>query len=224
LFGGVLCPFLSAEAFFTQLLHHLACTCSPNNGGSDLLERGDANLLIRSTIETRGCLLLKGNTCVVLHWLWVNWYTSISPINILHSSFRETIVKFVGQSISDINGSPQLPSPPTSHSNVPSLANLMSPIMLPNYKGDSVKIVSSTRSHTMHILDDNVSPPYHHVHTRKLSSPIPVHTKTQIPLETKHTLPKKTYHPNLKYAPKVVLLSLDQNCECGFKLSGDLCC
>lgn len=58
---------------------------------------------------------------------------------------------------------PKLPTPPTSHSNIPSLANSMSPVTLPNYEGDSAKIVSSAGSNTMQILGNSVSPPYHHV-------------------------------------------------------------
>ena len=84
---------------------------------------------------------------------------------------------------------PQLPTPPSSHLNVSSPANSMSPVMPPNYEGDSAKIVSSAGSNTIHILGDSVSPPYHHVHTCKSSSPIPVHTKTQVPLDTNHTSP-----------------------------------
>jgi hypothetical protein len=45
--------------------------------------------------------------------------------------------------------------------------------------------------HTMHISSDNISPPYHHIHARKSSSPIPAHTKTQITIDTKHTSPKE---------------------------------
>jgi hypothetical protein len=61
----------------------------------------------------------------------------------------------------------------------------------PNYKGYGVKIILSAGSNTMHILGDNISPQYHHIYTWGLSSPIPVHMKTQIPLDTKHTSPKK---------------------------------
>ena len=67
----------------------------------------------------------------------------------------------------------------------------MSPVTLPNYEGDSAKIVSSAGSNTMQISGDSVSPPYHHVHVRKSSSPIPAHPETQIPIDTKHTSPKK---------------------------------
>jgi len=73
---------------------------------------------------------------------------------------------------------PQLPTPPSSHSNVPSPANSMSPATPPNYEGDSAKIVSSATSKMMQISGDNVSPPYHHVHARKSSSPILVHPIT----------------------------------------------
>jgi hypothetical protein len=85
---------------------------------------------------------------------------------------------------------PQLPTPPASHSNIPSPANSMSPATPPNYEGDSAKIVSSAGSNTMQIPGGNISPPYHHVHARKSSSPIPAHTKTHS-IDTKHTSPKK---------------------------------
>ena len=85
----------------------------------------------------------------------------------------------------------QLPTPPSSHSNVPSPANSMSPTTPPNYEGDSVKMVSSATSNTMQISGDNVSPPYHHVHTCK-SSPIPAHPQTQTSIDAKHCpSPKK---------------------------------
>jgi hypothetical protein len=98
---------------------------------------------------------------------------------------------------------PQLPTPPASHSNVPSPANSMSPATPPNYEGDSAKIVSSAASNTMQIPGDNISPPYHHhVHARKSSSPIPAHTKTsQISLDTKHTSPKKISSVHQHAAP-----------------------
>jgi len=76
---------------------------------------------------------------------------------------------------------PQLPTPPASHSNVPSPANSMSPATPPNYEGDSAKIVSSTGSNTMQIPGSNISPPYH-VHRRKSSLPISAaHQKTVKP-------------------------------------------
>jgi len=78
------------------------------------------------------------------------------------------------------------------HSNIPSSANSMSPVTPPNYEDNSAKIVSPTGSNTMQISGDNVSPPYHHVHARKSSSPIPTHTESQISIDTKHTSPKKT--------------------------------
>ena len=96
---------------------------------------------------------------------------------------------------------PQLPTPPSSHSNVPSPANSMSPATPPNYEGDSAKIVSSATSNTMQIPGDNVSPPYHHVHARKSSSPIPVHPKTQTSIDTKHTSPKKMSSAHQHSAP-----------------------
>ena len=52
---------------------------------------------------------------------------------------------------------PQLPTPPASRSNVPSPVNSMSPVTLPNYEGDSMKIVLSAGCNTIHILGDNVS-------------------------------------------------------------------
>ena len=57
--------------------------------------------------------------------------------------------------------------------------NSMSPATPPNYEGNRAKIVSSATANTMQVFGDDVSPPYHHVHTRKSSSPIPVHPKTQ---------------------------------------------
>ena len=86
---------------------------------------------------------------------------------------------------------PQPPTPPASHSNITSPANSMSPVTPPNYKGDSAKIVSSATSNTMQISGDGVSPPYHHAHTRKSSSSIPAHLKSQTSIDTKHTSPKK---------------------------------
>ena len=84
----------------------------------------------------------------------------------------------------------QLPTPPSSHSNVPSPVDAMSPATPPNYEGDTAKIVSSAGSNLMQISGDNISPPYHHhVHTRKSSSPIPAHPKSQIAPDTKHTSP-----------------------------------
>ena len=56
---------------------------------------------------------------------------------------------------------PQPPIPPASHSNVPSLANSMSPSPLPNCEGDSAKTVSSAGSNTMQISGNNLSLPYH---------------------------------------------------------------
>jgi hypothetical protein len=90
-------------------------------------------------------------------------------------------------------GPPQLPTPPSSHSNIPSPANSMSPVTPPNYEGDSAKIVSSAGSHTMQISGESVSPPYHHAHTRKSSSPISAHpAKTHAPIEAKHPSPKRS--------------------------------
>lgn len=50
----------------------------------------------------------------------------------------------------------QLPTPPASHSNVPSPTNSMSPVTPPDYEGCSAKIVSSAGFNT---FGDNVSPP-----------------------------------------------------------------
>lgn len=118
--------------------------------------------------------------------------TSISSLRDFLSTPREVISKVVGRVVSTPTDVPQLPTPPSSHSNVPSPANSMSPVTPPNYEGDTAKIVSSTGSNTMHISSDNISPPYHHVHARKSSSPIPAYTKSQISLDTKHTSPKRT--------------------------------
>ena len=54
--------------------------------------------------------------------------------------------------------SPQLPTPPASHSNVPSLINSMSPITPSNYECESVKIICSAGSNTTQLPGDNVSP------------------------------------------------------------------
>ena len=78
---------------------------------------------------------------------------------------------------------PQLPTPPSSYSNIPSLANSMSLVTPPNYESDSTDIVSSAGSNTMQLSGDNISPPHHHVHARKSSSPIPAHMKTQTPID-----------------------------------------
>ena len=89
---------------------------------------GDTNLLVRSIVETGGYLLLKGNACVVPRWLRVNWYTSISPIDVLHGYFRETVVKVVGRSISDIDGSP----PASFSSRVPFKCSLPGQLDVPH--------------------------------------------------------------------------------------------
>lgn len=94
---------------------------------------------------------------------------------------------------------PQLPTPPSTHSGVPSPANSMSPVTPPNYEGDTAKIVSSAGSNTMHI--SGVSPPYHHVHTRKSSSPISAHPKAHISIDTKHISPKKSLNLHQHTAP-----------------------
>ena len=74
--------------------------------------------------------------------------------------------------------------------NAPSPTNLMSPMTPLNYEGDNVKIVLSTLN-TMQILGDNISPPYHHVHAQKSSSPIPVHLKMQTSIDMKCVSLKK---------------------------------
>ena len=96
---------------------------------------------------------------------------------------------------------PQLPTPPASCSNVPSPANSVSPATPPNYEGDGAGIVSSGGSNTMQIFSDNVSPPYHHIHARKSSSPIPAHTKTHSSIDTKHISPKRSSSGHQHIAP-----------------------
>jgi len=87
----------------------------------------------------------------------------------------------------------QLPTSLASHSNVPSHGNSMSPATVPNYGGDTAKIVFSAGSNPMYISGDDIFPPcHHHVHTRESSLPMPVHPKSQMTLDTKHTSPKKT--------------------------------
>jgi hypothetical protein len=97
---------------------------------------------------------------------------------------------------------PQLPTPPATHSNIPSPANSMSPVTPPNYEGDTAKIVSSAGSSIMQIPGDNVSPPYHHVHTRKSSSPISAHpTKSHASIDAKHPSPKRSSGAHQHAAP-----------------------
>jgi hypothetical protein len=120
-----------------------------------------------------------------------------APVPPEKSSRRSSVDPY--QTSADV---PQLPTPPASHSNVPSPANSMSPVTPPNYEGDSAKIVSSAGSNTMQISGDNVSPPYHHhVHTRKSSSPLSAHTKSHASIDTKHTSPKKTSSGHQHAAP-----------------------
>jgi len=80
----------------------------------------------------------------------------------------------------------------------------------PNYEGDSADIVSSARFTAMQILGDRVSPPYHHVHARTSSSPIPVYMKAQILVDAKRTSPKKTssahWHATLRQVEHCVHL------------------
>jgi hypothetical protein len=90
--------------------------------------------------------------------------TSISPVDVLHGSFRETVAKVVGRLVPDTNGS--LPASYFSHVpfDAPSPANLMSPVTPPNYEANSAKIASSTGSNMVHILGDRqrlpAIPPY----------------------------------------------------------------
>jgi len=94
-----------------------------------------------------------------------------------------------------------LPTPPALHSDVSSPANSMSPVTPSDASRSNAKIVSSAGSNTMQIPGDNVSPPYHHhVHSRKSSSPIPVHSKSQH-IDTKHTSPKKSSGAHQHAAP-----------------------
>jgi hypothetical protein len=86
-----------------------------------------------------------------------------------------------------------LPTPPSLHSDVSSPANSVSPVTPADLTCSTAKIVSSAGSSTMQI-GDNASPPYHHAHTRKSSSPIPAHQKRPISLDTKYTSPKKIQH------------------------------
>ena len=49
----------------------------------------------------------------------------------------------------------------------------------------------------MQISGDNISPPYHHAHTRKSSSQIRMHMKAHIPIRTNHASPEE----NLECSP-----------------------
>ena len=64
----------------------------------------------------------------------------IPAISNLSNPSREVTAKDISRVISNTSESPS-----TSHSNVPSLTNSMSPVTLPDYKSDSAKIVSSAR-------------------------------------------------------------------------------
>ena len=105
---------------------------------------------------------------------------------------REVVAKVVGGSISDIDGCPPAAHSPRLAFERPLPGELDVSSTPPNYEGDSAKIVSSGVSNTMQILGDNVSPPYHHLHVCKSSSPMPAHTKMHSSIDTKHTSPKKT--------------------------------
>ena len=83
---------------------------------------------------------------------------------------------------------PQLPTPPASHSNVPSPMNSMPSVTPPNYEGDSTEVVSSTGLDIMRISGSSLSLPST-AHTRKSSSPIPAHTNSHSPTDTKHSFP-----------------------------------
>ena len=61
----------------------------------------------------------------------------------------------------------------------------------PDLSSNNAKIVSSAGSNTMQIPGDIVSPPYHHVHSRKSSTPVTTHLKSQY-VDTRHTSPKKS--------------------------------
>jgi hypothetical protein len=54
-------------------------------------------------------------------------------------------------------------------------------------RGQQCEIFSSAGSNTMQRSGDSVSPPYHHVHARKSTSPIPAPTKTHAPLSSTPT-------------------------------------
>ena len=99
-------------------------------------------------------------------------------------SLRESSVKSY-PTLTDI---PQFPTLPSIHSNVPSPTNSMSSATLPNYEGDSAKIVSPAMSNMVQIPGDNTSPPYH-AFTRKVL--VPMHSKTQTSIDMKYTSPKK---------------------------------
>ena len=79
------------------------------------------------------------------------------------------------------------PTSPPSRSNIPSPANSMPLVTPPNREGDSAKTVSPAVSNIVQMPGDDVSPPYHHVHTRKSSSSTPAHPRTHTSTDTKHT-------------------------------------
>ena len=68
---------------------------------------------------------------------------------------------------------------PLLHSDASSVSNSMSPLTQPDPTSHDAKIVSSAGSNTMQIPDDIFSPPYHHVHSRKFSSPATTRPKGQ---------------------------------------------
>lgn len=103
--------------------------------------------------------------------------STTSPVTPEKSSRRSSVDSY--PTPTDV---PHLPTPPASHSNVPSPENSTPPVTPPNYQGDSAKIVSSVGFNTMQIPGNN----------GKSSSLIPAHTKAHIPIDTKHTSPKKT--------------------------------
>ena len=55
----------------------------------------------------------------------------------------------------------------------------------------NARIVSSAGSNTIQFSGDNISPPYHHVHTRRSSSPVAAHQKNQH-IDTRHISPMKS--------------------------------
>lgn len=68
----------------------------------------------------------------------------------------------------------QLPTPPASHSNVPSPVDSMSSATTPNCEGDIPKVVPSTGSNQTQISSGNTPPSYQH-HVRRSPSPVPTH-------------------------------------------------
>ena len=84
-------------------------------------------------------------------------------------------MKVVGRLVPHANGCTSAPHSPLIALERP-LPGQFDVTRTPNHEGDDAKIVSSAGSNTMQISGDNVSPPYHHVHARKSSSPVPAYT------------------------------------------------